>query len=547
MAKTVTKLKLPKLPVRNIKLSFPKLLIINASPHDKKTILSILMTFFVVFILICISALISKYNISNNNTSALYFFSAVAQTLGALLGIVLAATFVILPNIKTIRDSSAQNIIRRLIISDPHLTRSVKYGALSICLSLSMIIYLYLKTPEIVTEIVVISSFIILYFSTISLIMMYIFIFSKTMKYMNPLMVNEIFNDYESVLTLNNRLLDWTILFCFQKSLYPQLEFVFQKENIIEQAINNIKNDHNYTKSFLLKFQKDLFQIDEKNDLSYQENKLNIINTFLDNSNILIIQNYLFNQIYIDDINTYLANIFTEREKYSDIFSKFISHYQNKIFIYLSNRNTLGPMANMQLIMNYIDTMSKLITIDISYMLLLDTNSEAGKLIYDNIYKINNADVFQAYNKLIWYILVKFTYLVYIKHDIFDYNLYKNSFIDKFNLVQSKESDFKILLGTYEPESIDYKIAQLMLQIIFKSHLSKGKFIYNDEEVSIKLDHDYVLDRLDLILDLLQRNKYTIFNKASIKDDLIDNAWNDTRDYMYIVEGIRTYHTFDKA
>lgn len=67
-----------------------------------------------------------------------YFFSSAAQTMGALLAIVLTALYVILPNLKSSDDPAAESL-KRLLLSDSVMSRSIKFGSIMILISLIFI------------------------------------------------------------------------------------------------------------------------------------------------------------------------------------------------------------------------------------------------------------------------------------------------------------------------------------------------------------------------------------------------------------------------
>lgn len=68
-------------------------------------------------------------------TPALYFFSSVAQTMGAILGLALAAMYAIMPNIRSSKDNPAFEPARRLLQRDKVFHKSIDTGFVSILLS----------------------------------------------------------------------------------------------------------------------------------------------------------------------------------------------------------------------------------------------------------------------------------------------------------------------------------------------------------------------------------------------------------------------------
>jgi len=76
-------------------------------------------------------------------TPALYFFSAAAQTMGAIIAIVLAAMYAIVPNIRPADNNPASEPARRLLLSDPILVRSIYLSFAMIGASLPGLIVIY--------------------------------------------------------------------------------------------------------------------------------------------------------------------------------------------------------------------------------------------------------------------------------------------------------------------------------------------------------------------------------------------------------------------
>jgi hypothetical protein len=68
-------------------------------------------------------------------TPALYFFSSIAQTMGAILGLALAAMYAIMPNIRSSKDNPAFEPARRLLQRDKVFHKSINTGFVSILLS----------------------------------------------------------------------------------------------------------------------------------------------------------------------------------------------------------------------------------------------------------------------------------------------------------------------------------------------------------------------------------------------------------------------------
>ena len=73
-------------------------------------------------------------------TPALYFFSALAETMGALLAIVLTALYAIVPSIYQRTNNMSSEVLIRLMHNDKKQLWGIIFGAASICISLILIL-----------------------------------------------------------------------------------------------------------------------------------------------------------------------------------------------------------------------------------------------------------------------------------------------------------------------------------------------------------------------------------------------------------------------
>lgn len=90
--------------------------------------------------------------IGNNNvdfvTPALYYFSSIAQTMGAIIGLALAAMYAIMPNIRSSKDNPAFEPARRLLQRDEYFRRSINVGSVCILVSLLGLLFIYVTASS---------------------------------------------------------------------------------------------------------------------------------------------------------------------------------------------------------------------------------------------------------------------------------------------------------------------------------------------------------------------------------------------------------------
>lgn len=526
MTNRVNKIKLPKLPTKYVKISFPKSLIPKASQLDKKVIVTILIGIPLIIISIFASKYITENYSHNNNTSALYFFSAVAQTLGALLGIVLAATYVILPNIKTVKDSPAQNIIRRLLLSDPHLIKSVIFGFISIILSLFMLVVLYIKSSSFIIVLVAIISILVIYFSILSTISMYTYIFKKTIRYLNPLMVNDIFLEHEDKNIVNSRLIDWIILFCFLEALYPQLDF--SSSNSTAYLILRAKNQSSYfIETLFMKIEKDIANIDEVDRNKYNQLITDILIIFTRHARNVFID-YFFKNQYNDFITKFIVKLFpnTTNKFKETLYNHLSLEFQ---FIFTDEHN-----ININAIENYLNTIFNLIDTDYYFILYNFQNSYLDKTIQRFIELNNNEYLKVIYYKLKWYTFLLFAQLTFNERE-YDDEIHKE-FISIFNFIKINKIIFHSIIPTYTFNYHVYKVTELMCRYIFNFLPLKGNTILkNNKNFVRKVNYEFFLDRLTVILKKL--NIHKIESKDVFKY-LEESSWENLDEYKVIEDTI---------
>jgi hypothetical protein len=81
-------------------------------------------------------------------TPALYYFSSIAQTMGAIIGLALAAMYAIMPNIRSSKDNPACEPARRLLQRDEYFRRSINVGSVCILVSLLGLLFIYITASS---------------------------------------------------------------------------------------------------------------------------------------------------------------------------------------------------------------------------------------------------------------------------------------------------------------------------------------------------------------------------------------------------------------
>lgn len=81
-------------------------------------------------------------------TPALYYFSSIAQTMGAIIGLALAAMYAIMPNIRSSKDNPAFEPARRLLQRDEYFRRSINFGSVCILVSIIGLLFIYVTASS---------------------------------------------------------------------------------------------------------------------------------------------------------------------------------------------------------------------------------------------------------------------------------------------------------------------------------------------------------------------------------------------------------------
>jgi len=111
--------------------------------------------FFVVagvLIVLCVIVVIPIFAQSLNrsdgdySTPALYLFSTIAQTMGAILGIVCAAFFAIFANMRASKDDPTLEVSKRLLVRDQSFLSALGFGLITILVAVVSLIILYFSS-----------------------------------------------------------------------------------------------------------------------------------------------------------------------------------------------------------------------------------------------------------------------------------------------------------------------------------------------------------------------------------------------------------------
>ncbi|MBP6927265.1 MAG: hypothetical protein KBC08_03075 [Caldisericia bacterium] len=111
--------------------------------------------FFVVagvLIVLCVIIVIPIFAQSLNrsdgdySTPALYLFSTIAQTMGAILGIVCAAFFAIFANMRASKDDPTLEVSKRLLVRDQSFLSALGFGLITILVAVVSLIILYFSS-----------------------------------------------------------------------------------------------------------------------------------------------------------------------------------------------------------------------------------------------------------------------------------------------------------------------------------------------------------------------------------------------------------------
>ncbi len=111
--------------------------------------------FFVVasvLIVLCVIVAVPIFTQSLNrpnsdySTPALYLFSTIAQTMGAILGIVCAAFFAIFANMRASKDDPTLEVSKRLLVRDQSFLSALGFGLVTILVAVVSLVILYFSS-----------------------------------------------------------------------------------------------------------------------------------------------------------------------------------------------------------------------------------------------------------------------------------------------------------------------------------------------------------------------------------------------------------------
>lgn len=205
-------------------------------------------------------------------TPALYFFSTVAQTMGAIIAIVLTGVFAIIPQIQQKHNTPNTRLLIRFMKKDYAFTNAVSLGFTSICVSIIslLIMYIYGLSQIMSITLLIVVGIPVLFFGIYSCYNIWIFVSNNVSRYNNLLYLYEPFTTGKRFDTLNKLLndkniLDYSELFVLidtelpnQMTLNSKCAFVISaldnqtnKNTTLELVINDIYQNLLYSKDYL--------------------------------------------------------------------------------------------------------------------------------------------------------------------------------------------------------------------------------------------------------------------------------------------------------
>lgn len=210
--------------------------------------------FFVIAIFVAISVVARFYQDKFNDlyTPALYLFSTIAQTMGALLGIGLALLYTIISNLKPTEFSPAYEPAKRLLLKDSILNTGINVGFVSILLSITGLFIITFFQQSSIVLFVIIAGLGVFSFALgiISIIKSTYFLKCRYKLYFIPV---DLVNDYaKSAYIKDELLIDYLELIVLLVSadidvgLTAKEFFISNLYNIkdnLSKIVQNVKND----------------------------------------------------------------------------------------------------------------------------------------------------------------------------------------------------------------------------------------------------------------------------------------------------------------
>ena len=135
-------------------------------------------------------------------TPALYFFSTVAQTMGAIIAIVLAALYSIIPFIMQKNNDASSSVLIRLLKKDDNLLTAIYSGFITIALGLLGLLLIYISHMDQNIALIMLYSFGIMsiFAGIISCCNIIYFVFFKMSIYQHPQEFEKEFAKYKKLL-----------------------------------------------------------------------------------------------------------------------------------------------------------------------------------------------------------------------------------------------------------------------------------------------------------------------------------------------------------
>lgn len=249
-------------------------------------------------------------------TPALYFFSTVAQTMGAIIAIVLASIYAIVPQIQQRNEKTESSVLIRLLQKDTYFISSMLFGFSSIIISIASILCVYVIHIQTIVAVMYFCFFAIISLICMIIACVYIWLFITKRVKMYSTINNLIDNKYDiNYMHKKDILVDYIYVNILYYSRRTDVihNLIEDKTFFLDELISKY-GEHKFYKEIVITYLED-------NMVSNTKNK-NILFSFLifiyfhiNNLKLDVCNNYILGLLYsfkfeINNINDVLWNIF---------------------------------------------------------------------------------------------------------------------------------------------------------------------------------------------------------------------------------------------
>lgn len=184
-------------------------------------------------------------------TPALYFFSTVAQTMGAIIAIVLTGVFAIIPQIQQKKDTPNTRLLIRFMKKDSAFTNAVSFGFTTICGSIISLLIMYISGQLQIMSLtlLIVVGIPVFIFGILSCYNIWIFVsknislFNNLLYLYEPFTVGNPFVPLKKLLNENN-ILDYSELLILINTELPDPISFNPKSTLVSSAIRSPINKH---------------------------------------------------------------------------------------------------------------------------------------------------------------------------------------------------------------------------------------------------------------------------------------------------------------